>query len=357
MGAVAFKDLITFTRASGGGRFNASGQYEWLPANTPRIDYDPVTGEAKGLLIEEQRTNLLLQSSSFQSASWIKASGVALATDTLLAPDGSVAQRVDLVGTGHNIQQGVSPLSVGAAYTFSVWVRPKTTPFPFQLAYYDSSTQLNGTQITPEAGKWTRLSFTFTPNTLASSPLIRLIGFGNGNVGDSLYIWGAQLEAGSSPSSYIPTTTAQVTRAADVPSVNVLSPWYNPEQGTWLVEFEPAAGVSFPRLISYSDIARSFLELGSSGRLGTWSGVGLTTTNPATYGAANKGAITYSSLGRSLSLNGGAVASDANLIDPAVKGIRLGANHGGAQYLNGHIRSIRYYPKRLSDSELQELTK
>ena len=46
-----FKDIITFTRASGGGRFNAQGVYEWLPANTPRIDYDPVTGKCRGLLV------------------------------------------------------------------------------------------------------------------------------------------------------------------------------------------------------------------------------------------------------------------------------------------------------------------
>src|SRR5690606_17318792 len=56
---VSLADILTFTRASGGGRFNAQGQYEWLPADTPRIDYDPLTGECKGLLIEEQRTNLL----------------------------------------------------------------------------------------------------------------------------------------------------------------------------------------------------------------------------------------------------------------------------------------------------------
>lgn len=53
---------VTFTRTTGGGRFNANGQYEWLPANVPRIDYDPVTGECLGLLIEEQRTNLLTDS-------------------------------------------------------------------------------------------------------------------------------------------------------------------------------------------------------------------------------------------------------------------------------------------------------
>src|SRR5690606_11405179 len=46
---VSLADILTFTRASGGGRFNAQGQYEWLPADTPRIDYDPLTGECKGL--------------------------------------------------------------------------------------------------------------------------------------------------------------------------------------------------------------------------------------------------------------------------------------------------------------------
>lgn len=50
-------EVVTFSRSTGGGRFGPDGKYEWLEADVPRIDYDPATGEYKGLLIEEQRTN------------------------------------------------------------------------------------------------------------------------------------------------------------------------------------------------------------------------------------------------------------------------------------------------------------
>lgn len=57
-----FSDLITFTRSSAGGRFNDRGLFEMVPANQPRFDYDPVTRQPLGLLIEESRSNLIINS-------------------------------------------------------------------------------------------------------------------------------------------------------------------------------------------------------------------------------------------------------------------------------------------------------
>ena len=380
--AYKLQGLVSFSRASIGTYVDSNGLLKTAAANEPRINFDPVTGACKGLLIEEQRTNLLQRSEEFDKGVWAKGRS-SISPDSALAPSGVLAAdklvEDSTASNTHLLSVDVSVTS-GAAYTFSVYAKSaerehvrlnfQATGFGsliganFNLAIGAVSVASPGiTASIAEAGSgFYRCSITATAtDTTSTTAEIRLtlpdnttIYTGDGTSG--IYIWGAQLEAGAFPTSHIPTAAAQVTRAADVATVNELSPWFNPEQGTWLAEFVPAAGVSLPRLISYSNTARSFLELGGNGRLGTWSGVQLQTTNNATYGAANKGAITYSSVGRSLSLNGGAVASDTNHIAPAVNGILLGANHAGAQYLNGHIRSIRYFPRALSSEELQAIT-
>jgi len=238
----AYSDLITFTRASGGGITNAAGQFEWVGNNVPRITYDPVTLKRLGQLIEEQRTNLIRYSADFTNAAWSKGPGVSISTDGQLAPDGTPMPLITLAGTtNHNINQTLlAPLATGQAHTISVYVKPKSAPFPFQLAYYDGSTSLNSVLITPVAGVLQRIDFTFTPAVVAATPQVRILGFGNGGSGDQVYIWGAQPELGSFASSYIPTTTAQVTRAADSAAVNTLSPWYNAPSGKWKAR---AAGI------------------------------------------------------------------------------------------------------------------
>lgn len=238
----AATDLITFTRASGGGRINSLGQYEWVATNVPRLTHDPVTLQPLGLLIEEQRTNLILHSANLANVAWPRGAGVSISTDGQLAPNGTPMQLITLAGTtNHNINQVLlAPLATGQAHTISVYVKPKSAPFPFQIAYYDGNSSLNSVLITPQPGVIQRIDFTFTPTVVAASPQIRILGFSSGGDGDQVYIWGAQLEVGPTTSSYIPTTTAQVTRAADFATVNTLSPWYNPLAGTFK---ERAAGI------------------------------------------------------------------------------------------------------------------
>lgn len=345
-----------------------------------------------GIWVEEQRPNLLKWSQDFAQSAWSKAS-CTVSSGSAVAPDGkSTADKLtpNVFETGSGYLMQSVPAAAGNAYSASVFV--KKAEFDWAFLWLDNGsgvgvtlevnlstgenrlTRVNTSSYTavksaamPVGDGWYRISISATTafNAVqvrvfpAPFPYVSGGAYGTPNYqGDGvsgIYIWQADLQPGNSVTSPIPTEGAQATRAADVPVVNVLSPWFRQREGTWLIGFTPPVGVIFPRLISYSDIARSFLELGSGGRLGTWAGVGLVTPNIATYGAANKGAITYSSVGRSLSLNGGDVASDANHVDPAVNGIRLGANHGGAQYLSGHIEFIRFYPKALPD-QLQALT-
>lgn len=210
-----FEDIITFTRASGGGRFNSSGVYEWLGNNVPRLDYDPVTLQPRGLLIEEQRTNLLLRSAEFDNAAWSKV-GVSVTPNTTISPDGSVNADSVVTTEAYSTSPRTSAsaiTSAGVTYTYSVWMRAATPQTKVLQITDPSITGYLAQKSVTLTTAWQRFDITFTGQ--AGALWIR-----SPAIGEAFEIWGAQLEAGAFPTSYIPTTTAQVTRAADVITLN-----------------------------------------------------------------------------------------------------------------------------------------
>ena len=250
-----FGDIITFSRASGGGRFNSSGVYEWVGNDVPRLTYDPVTLQPLGLLVEEQRTNLLTRSSAFDNASWVRVnSSVAVTPNAVVAPDGTMtADKLiePAILTSPTIIQNTAVTIVNASYSISAHAKPDGRNFVrLQLestigtvyagARFNLATgAVVGTDIvvtnggsnpvatiTPAANGFFRVSLTAT---LPAGALLRgayrlmedATGFSyTGDGASGIYIWGAQLEAGAFPTSYIPTVASQVTRAADIITIN-----------------------------------------------------------------------------------------------------------------------------------------
>ena len=257
MSIVNFSDLITFSRASGGGRFNAQGQYEWLASDQPRFDFDPVTLQPRGILIEEQRTNFLLYSGDRLNAAWASyfINGIWLNFWTV-SPSTDVGTPVD-VGVVHRYvaTPTVTPLfarqyslfAAGKSYVASIWVYVPVTPgvnrFCINANFSDKENA--NTLFTYEFGKWVRLSVA-VPELAANRSWIDFELYVNMGArpssGITFYATAFQLEEGSFPTSYIPTTNSQVTRAADVARVNNLSPWFNAEEGTWKVRAQGIVG-------------------------------------------------------------------------------------------------------------------
>lgn len=212
----------TFTsRSSAATYFNKDGLLMVAGVDVPRSDayaYSPSgTLTPIGLLLESNSTNLLRDSNHFKGVIWIRASGVTLTNDETLAPDGTMATRVDLAGVdAHNINQPLPTPLAAVPHTLSIWVKARVGAFNFQMAYYGDGISQVASSIVPKA-EWTRHTFTFTPvNAAVASPHIRLVGFANGLPGDSCYIFGAQLETGT-VSTYIPsppTFTGRATAAS-----------------------------------------------------------------------------------------------------------------------------------------------
>lgn len=356
----------------------------------PRFDYHPVTLQPRGLLIEEQRTNLLLRSEEFDNASWTKTAVTATANATT-SPDGT-ADADSIIETtansAHDVNQFVTLSAV--AYTYSVfvkangrsWVRlfvfqsgPGSTPG--QSVWFNVSTGVVGTvgagasnaTITNFGNGWYRCAFTFTAIAASASLYAQLATADNGvstYTGDGtsgIYIWGAQLEAGAFATSYIPTVASQVTRTADQASIvaPMFAPWYNQSEGTFVVEFDTTqtglnAATSY--LLGFDNSAsKRVVYIGMGGDVAaTFDGTTILGAAGDVTGPAVKVASAYNGSGRAIVTAGGAVTTGAVAVGySSASSLNIG-QMGGSQQLDGHIRSIRYFPTRLSNAQLQALT-
>jgi len=341
----------------------------------PRFDYDPVTLAPRGLLIEEQRTNLLLQSADlFENGTggvnWIWPVGV-VSSNTQTAPDGTLsADTITTTGGAQSAYQSAT-VTASTAYTFSFYAKLGTMlASDFKIAVYNNSTpgfiasDVVPTQ-TPTTTGWTRITYTFTTPVGCTS--VRVYPFRNslGISSSTVFIWGAQLEAGAFVTSYIPTTTAAATRAADVATMvgDNFSNWYNQSEGTLFAE---AANIPS----NYT--SGVLMDVGFAGAFGTSAYVACTGTgwslnpNIAPLNLSSAVSTTLpSKVGAALAANNSVIAANGALgpvdtscaLPAGATILSIGkAGWNTSNYLNGHIRRIAYYPRRLPDDQLRGIT-
>jgi hypothetical protein len=352
-----------------------------------RFEHNPVTGESLGLEIEEQRTNLALRSEEFDNASWTK-SNATITANTVVAPDGALTGDKlveNTTNSAHEISQSVSFVS-GTSYTFTVFAKAAERSFVrlafpsnafgagvaafFNLTTGAVATISAGTpttSITPVGNGWFRCSIakSATVSTSGSVTVLcpnadnTLTYLGDGYSG--IYIWGAQLEAGSFATSYIPTVASQMTRSADSASMTGtnFSSWYRADEGTSFVSYRLAGLKNNARIFAFDDgTANNFHSLATVGG-GSTLQYNISTTGSVTVGTAVAGAdrlagIGYSGSGISAyteSTSGTSTGVVTNRISQ-LSIFSLGGGFGN----NGTIKKIAYYPKRLTNAELQGLT-
>lgn len=357
----------------------------------PRFDYDPVTLAAKGLLVEEQRANLLTYSSDYTQAVWTKSLSAMAGTFTTdpAGTNNGAKWREDNTTNAHQIYQ--APTLTAAAYTESWYLKAaertkvQVSLGTAGLAYgasviadlsagtLSAVTNAGGhtggsATITALSNGWYRVTLSVTATaTTWYSALWMVTGTNTTNyTGDGtsgVYIWGAQLEEGSFATSYIPTVASTVTRSADVATMtgSNFSAWFNGAQGTFVVWFDT---------VSQTTVAsRSPLDLNSSSTLlpvyigsggtqaGTYDGVRVITATGNVISAASKVAMAYSASDSAITSNGGTVATGAApaaAFTSATSTTIGGSNASGR--LNGHVRSVAYYNVRLPNAQLQSLT-
>ncbi len=385
---------IAFSRSGTAKYFDEFGVMRTAPANTPRIDFDPGTGECKGLLIEEQRTNLLKYSEQFNNAAWYK-TNVTITANSIVSPTGVLAANklVETATTGEHSLGLSASVTSGVSYTFTLFAKAgerSKLRILFAISGFGTDTQdlfdlstgtvdsnqSGGASIISVGNGWYRVVVTKTATATASSTFqIRVCNTASatnytGDGTSGLYIWGAQLEVGAFPTSYIPTTSAQVTRAADsaVMTGTNFSSWYRQDEGTLLSNYsrisDKAPGNQIPLMLS-DGTGNNVIAIADNAN-GTSDRVLIINSG---LNQSNFGDVSYSSnmrLVRSIgyindnvgtSVNGSSIASDNSVLIPTVNQLNIGyAPYFTTSRLNGHIKRIAYYPKRLSNINLQALT-
>ena len=397
-----FSDIITFTRASTATYFDSAGVLQSAAINAPRFDYNPSTLAAQGLLIEESRANLLTYSDDFGNAAWTK-SGSTVSTDTTTAPTGTVVadSLIEDTSTGqHRTFRNATGTTNTNPYTFSVFAKANTrtriylgiaegTTFVRQgNAVFDLSAGTvvsagggsggatgGSATITAVGNGWYRCTYTLTlggTDTTVFSD-INLVSTGTtisytGNGTSGLFLWGAQLEAGAFPTSYIPTTTTALTRAVDVASVNTLNPWFNQTEGSVYVELQSLSPLTPAQSVALGKFPTAYLfEAGASDSNLLWYGVGAEVFIAGTYNnlgtvpsGINKFAVSMApTAGQSRSsLNGAAAVNRSGTLSGTVTQLILGGGSTtpGNSVLNGWLRRFTYYPRALSAAELPVIT-
>jgi hypothetical protein len=389
---------ITFSRASNKSYYDHKGRLCYADVDEPTIDHDPVTGECKGLSIWESRTNLLAYSEDFGNGVWIRYNST-IEPNTAVAPDGTMTAD-KLVANTDNSEHYMEQILTQTEGTFTkslyvkkgnsgdyVVIRPvhigeisPTSIITFDLNVGPRTTT-NG--LITNAGMdilldgWRRCWVTYTTTAACTyhGARVQLTNFADDNLiytGDGtsgIYIWGAQLEEGSSPSPYIPTLDTPVTRAADVAYIDGedFAEFYNQNEGSVVVEFDTNNSSGNNRILAFSDSILTNNSLFITTSL-AHDNVGMQQFSEGSFitkkfvytdvvGKLLVGAMYQEDL-MQVAVDGGVAGNPVSgvKVPTNVDRLTIGYTVTSNIPLNGHIRHLAYYPKALTDNNLIALT-
>jgi hypothetical protein len=360
-----------------------------------------VSGSAtpKGLLIEEQRTNLLTYSEQFNNAAWTP-SQASTTANAVASPDGTVTADKLVENSANDYHlTAVSSVSVSAstAYTLTVfakagerqWVRLLLSDlsgggsgyswFNLGAGVVGSSSGLTSSSITALSNGWYRIAITRSTGAGVSAEYVQIMlgtadganasaGAYAGDGTSGLFLWGAQLEAGSFATSYIPTVASTVTRSADVASVNTLSPWFNATEMSIYTEFElKGLGTAGGGGVVINDGAASFADMIVLGEFNASNSYGARVfvssssqfdnfISDPPINSVQKFAAGYKANDFAFTRNNTSPTVDTSgTIPTGATTMRIGRSWNN-NYISGWIRRISYYPRKLSSAEIQALT-
>lgn len=397
-----FGPLPTFTNASTTRTYVGSdGLLKTAATNVPRIEFDPITRQCLGLLIEEQRANLFTWSEDATQTSWFKSGTTASANQTV-APDG--ATTADLVAETTANAQHFIRIANGVAvtdtttYTGSVFLKKgtgSTAPdwvviqsawanFSKSFAFNLTTGAVGATFGSPSytikqyPNGWWRVSFTAAAVGTNNNGYLLLFFSNNTNVAvgptytgqttSDIFVWGAQFEAGSFASSYIPTVaTAPLTRSADVCSITgaAFTGFYNQTEGAMVfkgsrIGLQPSPvpgyiqiddGTVSERILLYNSAGSEDYLVTDNGLISANLSAGASFPNNTLFGLSARYKVNDFAVSRS----GASPVTIASGSVPTTTAFRIG-NRNTAGFHNGHIHTIQYFNAIKTNAQLQALS-
>jgi len=388
---------MTVVRATTATRVNSSNLIESVAINVPRLDYPPLGG-CPSILVEPLRTNLVLRSEEFSNAYWTKTNATVTA-NTTTAPDGTSTADILVENSTSNVVFGVratprpSGLTLTTTYSVSFFAKKITRNFcyyddfngfqnPIVQVFFNLQTGLVGNTsagvLNPKmenyGNGWYRCSFQFVASGATPTQIDYRIasattdnGFTyTGVIGQqAIAIWGAQFEAGSNATSYIPTTTIQLTRNADVISKTGVSSLIGQTEGTLYAEinistfnsgvfFSINDGTSANRIQMYKFTDNKIYCDRISATQSATTSISSSALSVGTY----KVAFAYESGTSYLYINGAQVGatSAATFTFGSMGKVNIGSRFDDTSTFNDRVELAALFPTRLTPQQCIDLT-
>jgi hypothetical protein len=385
-----------FTRSSSATRVNKEGLIELVGSNVPRLNYPLIDGVVQGcpsLLLEPARTNLATYSEQFDNAAWTKFGGVVLA-NTETSPDGAINSDT-LQGDSSTVQIIISQgktLSAGQ-FTSSIFAKAGTANF-LELTFdnfvgasnisgvFDLSngtTSSVGAIIQSFNNGWYRCSLTAT---IVSGDVVGSLGYrirpNAANIfypnaaatnGQNVFLYGAQIEAGSYPTSYIKSNSGSATtRSAETCNNAGDVNTFNDSEGVLMAEISAldnptSQEVALSVSEGQSGANRLLIRMKTNGEIGIVLRVANTNEAIIDSGTLNqlsnhKVAVKWKVNDIALWIDGVEVGTDnsANVFTANTLN-EISFNQGNnSNFFYGNAKQIQYFDSALTDSELETLT-
>jgi len=378
-----------FSRSGSATRINSQGLIETVGNGVSRLNYPMIDGVVSGCphhILEPQRANLLPYSEDFSQSVWTKSSST-VTSNAAISPDGTQNASKIFEDTSNGIHRLYPNFTVNSQkHTSSIFAKKGTRNWIFlrldgaasdQRTWFDLENGVIGTvnsdhnaSIENYGNGWYKCSISTKGTTYQAAYTV--IGISNednsflytGSANKFVYFFGAQVEASSYPTSYIPTNGTAVTRSAETANGSGDASTFNDSEGVLMAEISALANDGNYRQISINDSStnnritldftntdnqiRSFISFnGTSQALMVGNAIA---TNQS------KAAVSYKRNDFSLWLNGFKVDTDTiGSVPTGLNNLNFD-NGGGANDFYGNTKQVQYYDSVLTDSELETLT-
>jgi hypothetical protein len=383
-----FNELIDFTRSTTGTYLGSDGLLKTAAVDEPRLEYDS-QGNALGLLVEETRTNILTQS-AIESAHWtVVGTGVTITNrednalgvfnGATVAGNGNTWNRVkrNIVVTSGTVYSGTFFYKEGTSGRVRLVMRANSLESVISGEQGSIATVSNNAGVISvvseeDYGGIRKVTFKWTSNFTGAAEIG--LGAGTTGVGEDVIVYAAQLEAGHFPTAYIPTEASTVTRSAEGVRVTLSKFHYRQKHGSLVVEFAAKYDESIE---GYRRVAEIGNETTSSNRMVLFVkgdetkldtsvynddvfefGGALTLSLPNNTGVYSKAAFAWQTDDAQNAYEGAVKGSstDVTLTETRDTLAIMGRPNVASSRLSGHVKSIQYYPLRLSSERLEQVT-
>ena len=383
-----------FSRSGKATRINSQGLIEEVANGQSRLNYPMIDGKVVGCphhILEPQMTNLIPYSEDFANSDWTKTAST-ITSNSIISPDGTMnASKLteDTSSSTHRIYDTIITSS-GVVHTQSIFaksggngrfLRMFRGSGTYNFAVFDldngvifsqGGSNIISTKIEKYPNGWYKCSSTFTTQF---SNIATYYGIQNGILdsytGDGtsgIYIYGAMLEVGSYPTSYIPTNgeSGGVTRAAETATGSGDAATFNDSRGVLMAEISALVDDQTRRQISVSDgtvenVVRLHYHDDGSNRIRFQIRSNNSIEVSTSFSVNNikefhKVAIFYRLNDVKFFIDGFEVGTDTTAAMPIGLSVLQFNQGNGLQAFLGKTKQIQYYKSALTDSELEQLT-